>query len=286
MALGIADQLVHTTVRIETRGPGGTGSGTGSFVHLCNSNGRHLPLIVTNQHVIEGATDGFLHFTQAKPGGGEPDIGKHVPAHVTDFQNQWIKHPTADLAAFPLGPLLTLLREQGHAPFYASVDPSVFADADFLSQLTAVEDIAMVGYPIGLWDSRNNLPIVRRGITATLPYVDFEGRPEFLIDCACFPGSSGSPVFLLNLGSYVDKEGNTNLAQSRVKLLGVLWGGPQFTATGEVKAVPVPTNHQPVVLSKIPANLGYCIKADQILWFERHFQPVLDQATQQNPASS
>jgi hypothetical protein len=38
----------------------------------------------------------------------------------------------------------------------------------------------------------------------------------------------------------------------------------------------VPTSNQPVVYSNIPANLGYCIKADQILWLERHIQALID----------
>lgn len=52
----------------------------------------------------------------------------------------------------------------------------------------------MVGYPDGIWDEFNNQPIVRRGITATHPKNDFNGKGEFLIDAVCFPGSSGSPV--------------------------------------------------------------------------------------------
>jgi len=65
----------------------------------------------------------------------------------------------------------------------------------------------MVGYPVGIWDSANNMPVIRRGITATHPGKDYEGKSEFMIDAACFPGSSGSPVFLFNLGSYPQKAG-------------------------------------------------------------------------------
>ena len=40
------------------------------------------------------------------------------------------------------------------------------------------------------------MPILRRGTTATPIALNFEGRPEFLIDAAVYPGSSGSPVFV------------------------------------------------------------------------------------------
>jgi len=57
----------------------------------------------------------------------------------------------------------------------------------------------MIGYPNGLWDHVNNLPLIRRGITASHPGVDYQiegqnGPGVTVIDMACFPDSSGSPV--------------------------------------------------------------------------------------------
>lgn len=49
-----------------------------------------------------------------------------------------------------------------------------------MNKLDAMEDVIMVGYPVGLWDSVNNRPIFRRGITATDPKVDFEGKKNFM----------------------------------------------------------------------------------------------------------
>jgi len=67
----------------------------------------------------------------------------------------------------------------------------------------------MVGYPIGLWDEKNNYPIFRKGITATHPANDYNGKSEFMIDAACFPGSSGSPVYIIDELNYVDKKVTT-----------------------------------------------------------------------------
>ena len=74
----------------------------------------------------------------------------------------------------------------------------------------------------------------------------------------------------------MDKTGTVNLGATRVKLLGVLWGGPQYTAEGEIKIVPVPTAVQPIALSRIPNNLGFCVKAEQLRAFENHFEKVVD----------
>src|SRR5687767_4257067 len=106
--------------------------------------------------------------------------------------------------------------------------------------MLGLESITMVGYPNGLWDQANNLPIFRRGVLATDYKRDWNGRKEFLIDAACFPGSSGSPVMLFDVGSYHNRQG-MHVGGSRIKLLGVLYAGPQHTVKGEVKIVHVPT---------------------------------------------
>lgn len=59
-----------------------------------------------------------------------------------------------------------------------------------------MESVEFIGYPEGLYDSVNCLPIARRGMMATLGYIDYEGKPEFLIDATVLTGSSGSPVFM------------------------------------------------------------------------------------------
>ena len=80
---------------------------------------------------------------------------------------------------------------------------------------------------------------------------------------ACFPGSSGSLVFLANFGNYSDRSGNLVMG-TRIKLLGVLYAGPQHTANGDIVLVPIPTQNKPVTLTSIPNNLGYVIKATEL----------------------
>ena len=132
----------------------------------------------------------------------------------------------------------------------------------------------MVGYPIGIWDSTNNMPVFRTGITATHPGIDYEGRTEFMIDAACFPGSSGSPVFLFNIGSYPTKDGGLTVG-TRVKLLGALYAGPQFSARGEVSVENIPTAQRLVTSSSLPANLGLVVKAQRIADFDPLLQALL-----------
>jgi hypothetical protein len=227
--------------------------------------------LITNRHVIAGAQSGtfFLHLKDA---GGGPKRGSKAPVTLDGFEQRWISHPDAavDLCAMPLAPVLQAAHTKGVAPFLVPLEKSLIPSSSELEALAALEDVVMVGYPIGIWDSFNNMPVLRKGITATHPANDYEGRKEFMIDLACFPGSSGSPVFLFNVGSYAAKDGGTVIG-SRIKLLGVLYAGPQFTAEGNIHIVNVPTHQTAVALSQIPCNLGICIKAERLLEFE----PVL-----------
>jgi hypothetical protein len=279
MPMSITDQLIHTTVRIECQHSNGSGmSGTGFLFRFEDKESAfQVPAIITNKHVISGASVGTFSMT-LKSDNDEPLYGQHISIPIGEFESHWVKHPRSDvdLAAFPIAPVLNWLKEQNKSVFYISVSNDLVADKAFVEELNAVEDILMIGYPNGIWDAHNNIPIIRRGITATPPFLDFENRPEFMIDCACFPGSSGSPVFLYNMGGHMTKNGSLMLGGSRIKLLGILWGGPQYTVGGTIKAVPVPAIMQPMSFSQIPNNLGFCVKADQLLWFQEHFGAIME----------
>jgi len=56
------------------------------------------------------------------------------------------------------------------------------------------ESLMVMGYPLGLFDELNNLPIVRNATLATAFSSYYKGRPKFLIDSRLHQGTSGSPV--------------------------------------------------------------------------------------------
>ena len=96
---------------------------------------------------------------------------------------------------------------------------------------------------------------------------------HILLDMACFPGSSGSPVFIMNQGSYATPSGIT--VGNRIYLLGILFGGPQYTAQGILSFANVPNIPKPIV--NIPTNLGVAIKSSEILEFEKILDPTHEQ---------
>ncbi len=155
----------------------------------------------------------------------------------------------------PIAPLLHDAEKTNTKFFFTTLDKTLIPTASDIEDMVGLENITMVGYPNGLWDRTNNLPIFRKGVLATDYKHNWNGKKEFLIDAACFPGSSGSPVMLFDIGSYQTRKGNF-MGSSRIKLLGILYAGPQHTVEGEVKVVLVPTQQKAVSVAGIPNNLA------------------------------
>ena len=267
--LSPSEQLTYSTVRIECQlQVGDSSTGTGFFYRFAESGDSYIPAIVTNKHVVEGTQRGKFHLNLADSN-GQPLVANHVSFSFDNFQSYWLAHPdpNVDLCIMPIAPLLNQAEAEGKRVFFITLDKSLIPTQEELTALTALEEIIMIGYPNGIWDAVNNMPIIRRGITATHLNLDYEGKKEFMIDAACFPGSSGSPVFLYNVGSYAVKSGATVIG-SRIKLLGVLYAGPQHTATGEIQIVNVPTQQRAIAFSRIPNNLGLVIKSQRLLDFD------------------
>lgn len=267
------DHLIHTTVRIECQDKNGDISSGSGFYFTFLANGKDgAPCIVSNKHVIEGAVEGTINVTFARSS-GDVDLGNHVPIKFRNFESMWIKHPDpeVDLAIFPIAPLLNNAKRAGKELFFIQLNKAHIGDDSFYNSLSVMEDIIMIGYPNGLWDEHHNLPIIRKGITATSPSLPYNGKDEFLIDAACFPGSSGSPIFLANIGSFMDKEGNLNFT-SRIALIGILYAGPIYQATGEIRSINIPTRKENIAITDVMLNLGQAIFSTKLLDFE----PILE----------
>lgn len=281
--LSITEQLAFSTVQIQVElnkgNATGTGTdyftGTGFFFSFFQDDKQSIPVIVTNKHVIAGAKKGafILSSTNAD---GSPSTTSHIPVVLDSFESRWIAHPDSsiDLVIMPIAPLINEAISKGFTPFFRTLNKSLIPTNEQLKELTAVEDVLMVGYPIGISDRTNNYPIFRKGITATHPAIKYEGRDEFMIDAACFPGSSGSPVFLLNIGGYVTKAGTNVFGIDRLFFIGILYAGPQYTATGEIKIVTIPDRQSTLTQTYIPINLGNVIRSSKLIDFENVLKQI------------
>ena len=264
-----SSRLLFTTVRLEAYAKDGTQSvGTAFYFHYAAEGGHVAPVLITNKHVVKGAVTGrfLLH---ERSGDSEPPTPGASSFTVTldGFADRWVGHPgDVDLCAMPFEPLRREAQSQAKPIFYHHLDETLLPTESDLAELATLEEVVMVGYPIGLWDEAHNLPVLRRGSTASHPAMPYCGKPMGLVDIACFLGSSGSPVLLFNEGWF--RQGNGMAAGVRLKLLGVLFAVPVLKADGTIQTVEIPTASSAVVRPQF-VHLGSYIRAEELLVLKR-----------------
>lgn len=272
MNLSLFEKVSYSTVRIvakntETRV---SSVGTGFFYNLQLNEDTSILLLVTNKHVINGMRQCSFRMVGADESGNPTSRRIDIDVVFDKKPCIWCFHPDpkVDLCALLINPYIENFSSAGIKIAYSAFDNSVLPNESDLIDYDLVEDVFMIGYPNGLYDSVNNKPLVRKGITSTHLKDDYNGLREFVIDAACFPGSSGSPIVKYELGQRHDKFGNISFGSSRIKLLGILYAGPQIMVNGDIKVVNIPTLAQKITSeSQIMMNLGYCIKSNRILDF-------------------
>jgi hypothetical protein len=212
-----AQQMLFTTTLIQGTSTAGTG-----FVFNALSGGDVYPVLVTNKHVAMTPGRGSFSMFPAR-GDGQPLLGERVNFTHDDLSSLWVGHPTpdVDLAAMLVGPFVNLSAQQGKPVFFRAVGADICPSDDVVDDLDAIEPVTFVGYPNALYDKVNLTPIARRGHTATPIHLDYNGLPSFLIDASVFPGSSGSPVFVVQEGGYRSK-GSFMLGASRILFVGAV----------------------------------------------------------------
>lgn len=254
------EQLLFTTVRITTTAAGQIGSGTGFFLAEERPEGGTAVLLVTNKHVIAGADQVTLHLIAAGPA-NTPALGNGLT--LTCSPNQFIGHPDPeiDVTMIGVGGALQQLADAGTPAFIRSVSPSMCATKATLEDYEPIEPVTFIGYPSGLYDSASLLPIVRQGFAATAMNIDYEAKPVFLIDASVFPGSSGSPVFLVPRPSAPDKRGNITIGGSAKPpiLLGIVAAVHQR----QVPVILAAANHAVPMVNEL-IDLGIVYKASAI----------------------
>lgn len=264
----IPERLSFNTVRIEsTMADGSKSFGTGFFYdHILNDGELMVPLVITNRHVIDGAIKGGFHVHLLDAKSQEGPSGKFVKIEFSDFGSKWIGHPDpgVDLCAMLFQPIRDEHERNGVRFYNAPLTSRQLPSPELLESLQPLCDIVMPGYPAGHWDRHNNMPLIRKGATATHPCLDYDGKATFVVDIAVIPGSSGSPVLLYNQGSYNDHNG-LHLGGDRLALLGVLFQGLNQQLNGEVIIEKIPTEVKGTAKIITMAHLALVIKSSEIL---------------------
>ena len=218
--------------------------------------------LVTNNHIVGDSRSGSVLLTVVEEDGTRRPENFEIPEGVWAH---WCGHPDGDIdvCVLPFSLYLNSLPEDVPKIDYNWFDSRLAPSEEAALDIGLIEDVLFIGYPNGLYDVANNLPLARRGVTATPCTVDYEGKPVFLIDASVFPGSSGSPVFLFNLGGWRSTEGL--VAGDRLVFLGVLASTFCRNEEGVIELRESPASLRPHLSTRQMIDVGVVYKSRTVV---------------------
>lgn len=264
----LSEMLIHSTIRIVCSKADGTSCGTGFFFKYSTDNPEsYIPVIVTNKHVIKDSISGQLIFSLCDDNQAYL-AGKTFTYNIDNFEKSWIFHPddNVDLCVMPIHQFYKEYKPAPYNLYMTYLSENDIPTDEEIKEISHIENLTIIGYPDGLWDSVNNLPLVRRGITASSLHYDFNGESNFVVDAAIFGGSSGSPVFLYNDGYFTSSKGIT--MGTRVKLVGINRAVYLHPITGEITEISQKNTALGKTTAQMPNGLGIVIHARKLLDFK------------------
>ena len=220
--------IAYSIVKLYVETLNGESATATSFFYKFYKNDGERIVLITNKHVLNDIKEitFFLHSSFEAPG-----ITRKFTLSGNDLGRIIVNHPSSfDICALDIDKYL-------YNDAYYCLEQKNIIDFNEAEENNIMENIFIVGYPIGLEDNLNKLPIFTTGTTATSLKIDYNGLPMMVINAFALPGSSGSPVFI--------KKNND------VKLIGIISSGN-------------------LLMENIPVdNLCYAIKASLISEIEK-----------------
>jgi hypothetical protein len=279
MSLRLSEKIIYSTVRIEyIASDEKLHGGTGFVFEFSSLPGVYV--VVSNKHVAKDSIEGGFVFN-LEDGNGNLVRGQFLRFKADAFSKSWYYHPDSniDLAIMPVGGIFNHWLKQGSKPFITRIDSSTIPNETEWRELHTLEDVLIVGYPDLIMDSINNLPLSIKGATATHPNFNYDGKKEFLVSAGIYPGSSGSPVFLVDDNFYEKSKNSPKEGErDKARLLGIIYAGFEYSVEGKiVKSIPetqfvTSTADDRTIISKIPMGITSAIRSTAL----KDFEPILE----------
>jgi hypothetical protein len=148
--------------------------------------------LVTNRHVVVKEEDEFypdrlvvrIHTSKTDI---LPTRDVVLPLYEANGRPLWLEHSKGiDIIALEIGHLLK------ETDMVTCWKPDNVLQLD--AKLEVGSQVLVIGYPMGLYEPKSYLPILRSGMLATTYGIAFDELPLCLIDANLHKGDSGSPV--------------------------------------------------------------------------------------------
>jgi hypothetical protein len=189
--------------------------------------------VVTAKHVIQPKRlKEVVSFTFAlRLGKGDHVEWDRVQLNSTELGSRLhlCRNESVDVAVVEVTDKMTaemkkLINERTQVLSYNGVNSDKFPGKSVL-QVQPGDDVIVIGYPMGFFDTFNKLPVLKTGLLNTPIGMRFNGLDAFLLDFRYYEGSSGSLIISKPSRIAVTKEGllQTN-SQPDYIFLGVYQG--------------------------------------------------------------
>lgn len=227
-------------------------TGTGFFVNTgINTNSIEQILLVTNKHVININSSCLLikfHRQKSSIENNYDYLLENFDILIPDFLSRCISHIDNEIDLITLDITDILISNR---IYFKYVDiHNIFHKLYhcFIPEPKAY----FIGYPKGLIDNANNLPLLSTGIISTHLLMNYDNSSSFIIDATVLRGSSGSPVFIITQ--------NLKTQEYKLTLFGII--SMTMTENTEIKKYVVEDIKG---YATIYSNLGIGIHADRLL---------------------
>jgi len=223
----IHEIVLIVTLILEIQGGQPIATATGFFYHQDGNT-----YLVTSRHVVinEKKDHKPEHLVLLHSDNNDLTKSKRFQVDLyRDGKPLWHDHP--DYSNFGIDITVVELDQKrlrkGHV--FKALSKQSFFPSKFV--VMPGEDVFVMGYPHGRFDSVHNLPLMRNAMVSNAHGIPFIGKPCFLIDGNMNPGMSGSPVLNKPKRNFQKKDGDTvTLPDLSIYFLGV------FTSTMSIRS--------------------------------------------------
>jgi V8-like Glu-specific endopeptidase len=238
-------QFLYITTLITTEWQGHAYSGTGFFFQqkepAMKDNKLGNYFLVTNRHVVYSAEDGagkkhLVDKLTFRVRAEEKATQKLIWIEMTISQSELIQKAkvlpdtSIDVCVIDICDKVDteLAKYNNLNVTICPIEESNLADKSRFA-IECSDDVVVIGYPRGFYDTVNLYPIVKNGTIASMWGADFRGSKGFAIDAKLFPGSSGSLVITKPRMEDLDKDGHLIFKKEKIfYCLGIYSGEPIF----------------------------------------------------------
>ena len=197
MVMDLSMELIQATVQLEQPlGDGTRTVGTGFLISSPGPDGHPRTVLVTANHVFEKMPGAVarIGYRIANADGSWSYAPQTLKIRDGQGHGLWTHHPSRDVAA------MTVTAPEAFARAAIPLDYLAADDTFDRYQVGAGDEMMALGFPRGLAANQAGFPILRSGRVASYPVAPARIFPTFLLDFAVFPGNSGGPVFMSELG--------------------------------------------------------------------------------------